>query len=268
MKTTYIATCRDWPQGNADLQALAAALDATLLPWQDIEPADARTVIPLAAWDYSGAPDAYRRWLAALEAANVRVINPPALQRWNLDKRYLCELAAQGLAVTPSIALLPGDDWSAQIAASGWDNPVVKPLIGQSGRGVRRLHHELPTLTDYPQGVLLQPFIESRIGEICLIYLDGAFSHAAHRRPAPQEWRANSAYGVEILPITPEPAWLACAAAVLPHLPVAPLYARIDGLITASGDFLINEVELIEPALYLYLHPPALDTLRERIAAS
>ena len=42
MKTTYIATCRDWPQGNADLQALVAALDATLTPWQDINPAKAR----------------------------------------------------------------------------------------------------------------------------------------------------------------------------------------------------------------------------------
>ena len=147
MKTTYIATCRDWPQGNADLQALAAALDATLTPWQDINPANARAVIPLAAWDYSTQPDDYLAWLAALEAAQVRVINPPALQRWNLDKRYLCELAAQGLAVTPSIALLPGDDWTAQIAASGWDNPVIKPLIGQSGRGVRRLHGEPSTST-------------------------------------------------------------------------------------------------------------------------
>ena len=267
MKTTYIATCRDWPQGNADLQALAAALDATLAPWQDINPANARAVIPLAAWDYSTQPDDYLAWLAALEAAQVRVINPPALQRWNLDKRYLCELAAQGLAVTPSIALLPGDDWTAQIAASGWDNPVIKPLIGQSGRGVRRLHGEPPTLADYPQGVLLQPFMASEIGEVCLVYLGGTFSHAAHRRPAPQEWRANSAYGVEILPIEAEPAWLKRAEAVLPRLPVAPLYARIDGLIDARGAFLINEVELIEPALYLSLHPPAQERLRALIAA-
>ena len=268
MKTSYIATCRDWPQGNADLQKLASALNATLLPWQDIDPANADAVFPLAAWDYSAAPDAYRAWLAALEAAQVSVINPPALQRWNLDKRYLCELATQGLAITPSIALLPGDDWAQAITDSGWDNPVIKPLIGQSGRGVRRLNHKLPTLADYPQGVLLQPFITSSIGEICLVYLGGKFSHAAHRRPAPQEWRANSAYGVEILPVQPEPTWLACAEAVLQHLPVAPLYARIDGLIDAAGDFRINEVELIEPALYLYLHPPAFDTLRDQIIAA
>ena len=132
---------------------------------------------------------------------------------------------------------------------------------------MRRLHGEPPTLADYPQGVLLQPFIASEIGEVCLVYLGGTFSHAAHRRPAPQEWRANSAYGVQILPIKPEAAWLKRAEAVLPRLPVAPLYARIDGLIDASGDFLINEVELIEPALYLSLHPPALDALRELASA-
>ena len=251
MKTTYIATCRDWPQGNADLQALVAALDATLTPWQDINPANARAVIPLAAWDYSTQPDDYLAWLAALEAAQARVINPPALQRWNLDKRYLCELAAQGLAVTPSIALLPGDDWTAQIAASGWDNPVIKPLIGQSGRGVRRLHGEPPTLADYPQGVLLQPFIASEIGEVCLIYLNGTFSHAAHRRPAPQEWRANSAYGVAVSPAAPPEKAVETARQILSMLPEIPAYARIDGTMIGNR-LLLNELELIEPALYLH----------------
>ena len=102
MKTTYIATCRDWPQGNAGLQALAAALRATLAPWQDIRPAalaaqpSPAAVLPLAAWDYSETPDAFRDWLRALQAAGARVFNPPALQLWNMDKRYLCELAARG----------------------------------------------------------------------------------------------------------------------------------------------------------------------------
>ena len=257
MNTTYIATCRAVPQGNAGLQELAAALPATLMPWQDIDPAiitragEAVTVLPLAAWDYSKTPDAYRNWLLALQDAGVRVINPPALQIWNMNKRYLCELAAKGLPITPSVALLPGEDWAEKIAASGWSNPVIKPLVGQSGRGVRRLADGgTPTVADYPQGVLLQPFVPTDVGEVCLIYLAGQFSHAAHRQPAPDEWRANSAYGVQILPINPQSEWLACAENVLQHLPQAPLYARVDGLIAQDGRFMVNEVELIEPALY------------------
>lgn len=277
--TTYIATCRACPQGNADLQALAAQLPATLLPWQDIDPAtvaradEVVIVLPLAAWDYSENPDSYRNWLLALQDAGVRVINPPALQIWNMNKLYLCELAAKGLPITPSVALLPGEDWAEKIAASGWSNPVIKPLVGQSGRGVRRLLKEdgadvavnLPTLAEYPQGALLQPFISTTIGEVCLIYLAGQFSHAAHRQPAPDEWRANSAYGVQILPITPQPEWLACAESVLQHLPQVPLYARVDGLIAQDGRFMVNEVELIEPAFYSHLHPGFTDALRAAI---
>ena len=275
MNTTYIATCRAVPQGNAGLQELAAALPATLMPWQDIDPTiitragEAVTVLPLAAWDYSKTPDAYRNWLLALQDAGVRVINPPALQIWNMNKRYLCELAAKGLPITPSVALLPGEDWGEKIAASGWSNPVIKPLVGQSGRGVRRLADGgTPTLADYPQGALLQPFVPTDVGEVCLIYLAGQFSHAAHRQPAPDEWRANSAYGVQILPITPQPEWLSCAENVLQHLPQASLYARVDGLIAQDGRFMVNEVELIEPALYPQLRGGVTEDLQAALASS
>ena len=274
--TMYIATCRAWPLGNAGLQELAAALSATLLPWQDIDPAaiSARggvpvTVLPLAAWDYSETPDAYRAWLLALQEAGVRVINPPELQIWNMNKRYLCELADKGLPVTGGVALLPGEDWAARIAASGWSNPVIKPLVGQSGRGVRRLADGgVPTSDEYPQGALLQDFVPTDIGEVCLIYLNGRFSHAAHRQPAPGEWRANSAYGVQVLPIEPQREWLQRAENVQQHLPQTPVYARVDGLISRENGFMVNEVELIEPALYPHLRPGFTEALREVLACS
>ena len=76
---------------------------------------------------------------------------------------------------------------------------------------------------------------------------------------APGEWRANSAYGAQIESVTPHPEWLACAEAALRCLPEPPLYARVDGLISEGGSgesgFSINEVELIEPALYPQLRP-------------
>ena len=294
----HIATCRQWPQGNADLQALAAALGAGLTPWQDLAPAACAqaTVLPLAAWDYSEQPAAWQAWLQALQAAGARLLNPPELLHWNLDKRYLLELAARcaqaakpvaqatqaaGPAacpplITPSLALLPGDDWAPRISASGWPNPVLKPLIGQSGRGVRRLGGQWPNAQEFAHGALLQAYLPAPFGEVCLVYLGGRFSHAAHRQSAPGEWRANSAYGVRIAPITARPEWLARAQTVLaqlpPHLP-APLYARVDGLITGSAQhFTVNEVELIEPALYPSLHPGGIagfaQALRQALAAA
>ena len=65
--------------------------------------------------------------------------------------------------------------------------------------------------------------------------------------------------------ITPQPEWLACAENVLQHLPQAPLYARIDGLIAQDGRFMVNEVELIEPALYPQLRAGFTDVLKNKL---
>ena len=75
---TIIATCPAWPQGNADLRALAAALDAALIPWPEIPPGPA-IILPLAVWDYSTDPAAYRRWLHEQVQVGARFINSPAL---------------------------------------------------------------------------------------------------------------------------------------------------------------------------------------------
>lgn len=255
MADIYIATCLAWRQGNALLQALAQHLQAELLPWQEIIPEriGGAALLPLAAWDYSEQPQAYLDWLAALEAAQVRLINPRAVQTWNIRKSYLADLYAQGLPVTPSIVLSAQHraDWQKQIAAAGWENPVIKPLIGQSGKGVQRLAQMTNLNSAYPQGALLQAFIHAPFGEVCLIYLQGEYFHAVHRRPAPQEWRANSAYGVEILPISVLPHWRKAADRLMQALPFQPAYARIDGLIQEDNAFICNEIELIEPALYL-----------------
>ena len=270
MPRVILATCREWPQGNDDIRALAHALGGEYRPWQEIVPADCRDarVVPLAAWDYSDDPQAYRNWLDALQAAGAVVCNTPALQRWNMDKRYLLALQALGLPVTPGVALLPGEDWAARIVASGWDNAVVKPLIGQSGKGVRRVQDHLPQAREYPHGALLQPFVYAPFGEVCLIYVAGRFSHAVRRQPAEGEWRANSAYGVTVSPIAALSAWRTCAEAVLAHVPEPPLYARVDGLVGEDGALSINDVVLIEPALYLQADAQALPCLCAAIAAS
>lgn len=263
----YIATCLNYPQGNPVLQALAHAMNAQLIPWQALIPQHitGATILPLATWDYSEHPSAYRQWLAELENAQVRLINSRLIQEWNLCKSYLAALYAQQLPVTPSL-VLPAENttnWQQIIANTGWENPVIKPLIGQSGKQVQRLNSCHNLIAQYPQGALLQPYIHAPFGEICLLYLQGKHFHTIHRRPAPQEWRANSAYGVSIHPITPHPHWKHTADTLLQALPFTPSYARIDGLITENQEFICNEIELIEPALYL--NPEQIEPAAQRL---
>jgi len=73
--------------------------------WQN-RPADP-FLLPLCAWDYAAEPQVFRRWLDDAEKSGQRFVNPPPLMRWNMNKKYLCDLAAWGADVIPSVFVPP-----------------------------------------------------------------------------------------------------------------------------------------------------------------
>ena len=99
---------------------------------------------------------------------------------------------------------------------------------------------------------MLQPFIPevATNGETSLIFFNGVFSHAIRRQPPQNEWRANSQYKVEIIPVEVDRHIIETTRHVLHKLPEMPIYARVYVTIF-NYHFLLNELELIEPALYL-----------------
>lgn len=254
-----ITTCRTYPQPPQNLLPLADILNhqsvATRFDiWQN-RPSDP-FLLPLCAWDYAAEPQAFRRWLDDAEKSGQRFVNPPPLMRWNMNKKYLCDLAAWGADVIPSVFVPPENQAVRDILRErGWQEAVIKPAVGQSGRAVTRITAASPPpdWRAYPQGVIVQPYIREieQAGETSLIFFNGTFSHAVLRRPPQGEWRANSAYGVEIRPVTPSETVVRTACRVLDLLPQMPVYARVDGTII-GGRLLLNELELIEPALYLH----------------
>ncbi|WP_373741900.1 RimK family alpha-L-glutamate ligase [Neisseria sp.] len=284
-----IATCAAYPELPANLLPLLDALAergirARAEPWQNRP--QTPFVLPLCAWDYAAYPDGFTRWLTAAEQGGQWFANPPALMRWNMDKRYLIDLAEKGIDVIPS-ATLPADETLIRrtVRGRGWHTAVVKPLVGQSGRGVEKFVSDgpLPDLRQYPQGVLVQPYLQDieTEGEISMIFIGGTFSHAVKRQPKAGEWRANSAYGVQVFPYRPSETALAAARRALSALPETPLYARVDGTFWrnaphvfrqnlrrsfSDGLFVLNELELIEPALYPDTAPDAVPKLADALA--
>lgn len=254
-----ITTCRTYPQPPQNLLPLADILNRQSVPtrfdiWQN-RPSDP-FLLPLCAWDYAAEPQAFRRWLDDAEKSGQRFVNPPPLMRWNMNKKYLCDLAAWGADVIPSV-FAPPENQAVQniLRERGWQDAVIKPAVGQSGRAVARITAASPPSDwrAYPQGVIVQPYIRAieQAGETSLIFFNGTFSHAVLRRPPQGEWRANSAYGVEIRPAAPSETVVRTGRRVLDLLPQTPVYARVDGTII-GGRLLLNELELIEPALYLH----------------
>ena len=254
-----LITCQTYPEPSDNLKTLAACLETMGVKtvfdaWQNHP--SAPFLLPLCAWDYAAEPEAFRQWLEQAEQAGQRFINPPELMAWNMEKTYLCDLAERGTQVIPSVFVPPQKAELADILnRQGWTEAVIKPAFGQSGKGVVKVCAEAldVNMADYPQGMIVQPYIREieTAGETSLVFFDGRFSHAVLRMPPQGEWRANSAYGVAVSPAAPPEKAVETARQILAMLPQIPAYARIDG--TLIGDrLLLNELELIEPALYLH----------------
>jgi hypothetical protein len=222
-------------------------------------------VLIRSPWDYSERHKEFFPFLRRLAAA-VPLLNPYPLLAWNLDKRYLAELAAAGVATIPTRILERTEDWPETLPAGEW---VLKPAIGAGSRGARRfpaaqaaaMRAHAEALLRAGRGVLLQPYLAEieAAGETALVYFAGRYSHAIRKRALlPQDGEAVRAlYNPErIARHRPSKAEKAAGERVLAflrerfpeHWP--PLYARVD-LIPARGGPLLLELALAEPSLFL-----------------
>jgi glutathione synthase/RimK-type ligase-like ATP-grasp enzyme len=275
-------TCTTWPEISASDALVRAALAERGVavearawngPIQDLDGFD--IVLLRSNWDYHHAIEAFAAWLDGLDRAGVRVWNPPALVRWNLSKRYLLELADAGVPTVPSV-VLDGDAAGRLrevLVERRWTNAVVKPLVSASAHDTAlvldgdadRVVQALATGT-IRTPVLVQPFVEeirSR-GEWSVVFVDGAVTHTVLKRPGPGEFRVQAHLGGSSEARPAGPVVLAGAHRALAALPVAPLYARIDGVETADG-FRVMEVEVNEPGLFFTLAPTAAEALADAV---
>ncbi|WP_142693626.1 ATP-grasp domain-containing protein [Campylobacter troglodytis] len=273
-KEFIILSCKDFPQGNASLQALCVGMreffakkgfecEAKILPWQELKLSNLSensVLLPLAVWDYSAHYDEFVSFLDELEALNLSIFNPLKLLRWNVSKLYLKELDNLGFDIIPSIFVEKNLDKEfvddALQSAKKWQNPIIKPLVGQSGKGVMRLEglnsQEITQNKVFKKGFIIQQFIPEicEDGELCLVFFNACFQYAILRQVAQGEFRANSNFGVHIQKCEfVDKKCLDIAKRIFSHLPQTPLYARFD-FITHQGRALLNELELIEPNLY------------------
>ncbi|HKR77010.1 MAG TPA: hypothetical protein VJR95_10105 [Rhodanobacter sp.] len=278
-----IATSAAYPTIQPDDAHLAASLAALgiepqVCVWNDpgVDWARHDAVLVRTIWDYFEHYDAFLAWLDRLEHAGVPVINPVALMRWNSDKRYLLQLESLGVPTIPT-RLAPREGLHETLATFRGREVVVKPVVsGGAWRTVRGTVGDAAfdlSVSELPPGdYLLQPFVQAIVddGEWSLLFFDGEFSHAVIKRPATGDYRVQSQYGGRTDAIEPDATTLAAArhvlatCAALGHGDAG--YARVDGVVE-DGQFLLMEVELIEPFLFLAGRPDAAERCARSIAA-
>lgn len=248
----------------APLQAACAeaGIETSIVAWDDMTVSWARFDAALlrSPWDYVDRLPEFLAWCDRT-AKQTALWNPPAVVRWNTDKRYLGELAARGLPVIESHFLAPGDDPATLPDLAEF---VVKPTVGAGSRDAQRYRRadrvaaiaHAKRLLDQGRHVLVQPYLKAvdEQGETALLFFDGQFSHAIRKAPLLKhgEDPTSALFKAEsIQPREPSEAEMSVATRVLAALPFETLaYARVDLLPSENGPQLL-ELELTEPSVFL-----------------
>jgi hypothetical protein len=189
--------------------------------------------------------------------------------RWSLVKTYLRDLEQRGADTVPS--LWPDDFDAGQIdgwfSALGSDKVIIKPAVGANAQDTFVLQRPLPLATIAQLGTFrdraffVQPFIDNirTEGEFSLFYFGGEYSHAILKVPKAGDFRVQEEHGGDIQRTQPCAALLAAGQRVLSMVEPQPVYVRADFVRAADGRFLLMELELIEPSLYLRMDAGAAD---------
>jgi len=237
--------------------------------WSDgsIDWASFDALVMRSPWDYFEHAAPFRSWLDGRIAEGILLCNPREILDWNFDKRYLQDLARAGVALVPTICIAPREkaDIAALARSRGWDDIVVKPTIGGGGYRVLRFRLEeigrhaaeiARTLED--RGVLVQPFLPEiqSGGELPLLFFDGVYSHAVCKRPKAGDYRVQFQYGGTDEDVSVSEEIVAQARVCIDNAPAPTVYARVDGVIQ-DGSFLLMELEIFEPLMFLGRHPEA-----------
>lgn len=268
---------------DRDLPVLKGALEdagaeAVVVYWDDVEVdwGAFDLVLIRSTWDYSWRVAEFVAW-AERCGGLTRLANPAGVVRWNTDKRYVGDLAAAGVPVVPTRYLAPGDP----VELPEDQDFVVKPTAGAGARYAARYTpgeretavRQLARMHDEGLTAMVQPYVKNidARGERALQFFGGRLLHAS-RKGAVLE--PGTPFDGDKVPHPRLEAWeptlaeLAVAERALAAVPDgsdALLYARVDLVDGDDGRPRVMELELVEPNLFLWLHPESLPAVVEGI---
>jgi glutathione synthase/RimK-type ligase-like ATP-grasp enzyme len=249
---------------DTDLPLLLTELaEARVVTWDDrsVDWSAFGAVVIRSTWDYHAHLGPFLEWARSV-AAVTALWNPPPLIEWNVDKRYLVELAASGIPIVPTRFVGVGD-----VMPPCAGDIVVKPSVGAGSVDVRRFggdpaaaHAHIDVLRARGAVAMVQEYMSAvdDHGETGMVFVGGAFSHAFRKEAilaSAVEWEAGLFAREQVAASTPSREERALGELVVATLPPT-AYARVDVLPTDDGPVLL-ELEVVEPSLFLHLDPAA-----------
>lgn len=221
----------------------------TSVNWQQYDLA-----ILKSPWDYVDKITEFYDWLSLLEGLGVRLLNPYATVRWNSDKHYLKEMIDLGYPVIPATFMEKGESFDY----TGTDKLIIKPCVSGGARHTFIVTQErIPeiNLLLQEEAFMVQPFMKEiqEEGEWSFLFFNGRFSHCLLKTPVDGDFRVQHQFGGRSLYQQPPANYLLTASSFVDRFAKGCLYARVDGVVK-DDQFLLMELELIEPLLFLATH--------------
>jgi glutathione synthase/RimK-type ligase-like ATP-grasp enzyme len=211
-------------------------------------------------WDYHQKFDAFNVWLDRMESLGIRLLNDYSIVRWNMDKHYLQEIADAGFDVISSVFLEKNEteNISSVFDTLQSDQLIIKPCVSGGSKNTLKIDRETAVdkageiATLLQQGAYLaQPFMkEINDGEWSFIFFNNTYSHTILKKPREGDFRVQQFFGGTIDPVYPDQNFIDRASSYLSAFAPDTFYARVDGLMV-NGKFMLMELELVEPFLYL-----------------
>jgi hypothetical protein len=200
--------------------------------------------------------------LETIASSTAVLVNDIALVHWNLSKSYLRDLETRGAAIVPSLWY---DEFDREALPGFFDTHrcdriIIKPVVSTNAHNTFLLDRTVPaeTIEQLERTFAARPFVVQSFienvrgeGEYSLFFFSNEFSHAILKTPKGEDFRVQEEHGSSIISVEPESELLETAANLLKLIEPTPVYARVDFLRGPDGRFLLMELELIEPSLYL-----------------
>ncbi len=233
------------------------------------------TIVFRSTWDYQDKLDQFNIWLEDVKT-KTKLLNSYEIIRWNLNKRYLQDLAERNISVVPTVFLEIGDTEKLQdvYLEIGEEEIVVKPTISAGGIDTYRIsaaeidgfEERFQTLLS-EKDLMIQPFQSNILqqGELSLMVMNGQFTHAVRKNAKAGEFRVQDDHGGTVTEHQATEDEKRFAESAVQACPEIPHYARVDVVYNTEGALTIMELELFEPELFFRYAPEAAEKLVQSI---
>jgi len=221
-------------------------------------------VIVRSTWDYQNDSEKFLSVLENINNSSAHLENDLELMNWNMNKKYLFDLEKKGIKIVDTI-------WETSFNSNNTydyfdrlnsEEIIIKPNISANADNTFRLSKEklnghMKELEQVfaQRDFMVQPFIQNIVdeGEYSLFFFNSEFSHCVLKKPKENDFRVQEEHGGIFKSINPTEQQKSIAENIIKKLSTIPLYARADLVRTAQNEFVLMELELIEPSLYFNL---------------